>query len=282
MQTAIQDLRYGLRQLAKNPGFTAIAVITLGLGIGINATMFSLVSAVLLRRPPGSNPDQLAVVSGIDPGNAYQPDTATISIPNYLAWRDANHVFTEMAAADEYRRSSLTGQNESESLPSAAVSANYFEVMGVAAQMGRTFVSGEEQSGQDHVVVLSQTLWERRFGSDPSIVGRTIRLNRENYNVIGVMPASFRLIGFLPELWTPLVIAPDDRTAAAHKDRPLYLFGRMKPGVTIEQVRSEFATLAHRAEQEFPESEKGWGATARTLPDFLVYGFGIRAGLAVM
>jgi len=257
MQTAIQDLRYGLRQLAKNPGFTAIAVITLGLGIGINATMFSLVSAVLLRRPPGSNPDQLAVVSGIDPGNAYQPDTATISIPNYLAWRDANHVFTEMAAADEYRRSSLTGQNESESLPSAAVSANYFEVMGVAAQMGRTFVSGEEQSGQDHVVVLSQTLWERRFGSDPSIVGRTIRLNRENYNVIGVMPASFRLIGFLPELWTPLVIAPDDRTAAAHKDRPLYLFGRMKPGVTIEQVRSEFATLAHRAEQEFPESEEG-------------------------
>jgi putative ABC transport system permease protein len=282
MQTAIQDLRYGLRQLVKNPGFTAIAVITLALGIGINATMFSLVSAVLLRRPPGSDPDRLAVVSGIDPGNAYQPDTATISIPNYLAWRDANHVFTEMAAADEYRRSSLTGQNESESLPSAAVSANYFEVMGVAAQMGRTFVSGEEQSGQDHVVVLSQTLWERRFGSDPSIVGRTIRLNRENYNVIGVMPASFRLIGFLPELWTPLVIAPDDRTAAAHKDRPLYLFGRMKPGVTIERVRSEFATLAHRAEQEFPESEKGWGATARTLPDFLVYGFGIRAGLAVM
>lgn len=282
MQTAIQDLRYGLRQLVKNPGFTAIAVITLALGIGINATMFSLVSAVLMRRPPGPDPDRLAVVSAIDPGSAYQPDTATISIPNYLAWRDANHVFTEIAAADEYRRSSLTGQNESESLRSAAVSTNYFEVMGVTAQMGRTFVSGEEQSGQDHVVVLSHTLWERRFGSDPSIVGRTIRLNRENYNVIGVMPASFRLIGFLPELWTPLVVTPDDRTAAAHKDRPLYLFGRMKPDVTIEQVRAEFATLAHRSEQEFPDSEKGWGATARTLPDFLAYGFGIRAGLAVM
>jgi len=282
MHTAIQDLRYGLRQLVKNPGFTAIAVLTLALGIGINATMFSMVSAILLRRPPGTDPDHIAVVSGIDPGNAYQPDAATISVPNYLAWREANHVFTEVAAADEYRSASLTGQHESESLRSAAVSTNYFNVLGVAAQMGRTFVAGEDQNGQDHVVVLSHALWERRFGSDPSIVGHTVRLNRENYNVIGVMPASFRFIGFLPELWTPLVITPDDRTAAAHKDRPLYLFGRMKPGVTIKQARSEFATLAQLAEQEFPESEKGWGAMARTLPDFLVYGFGIRAGLTVI
>src|SRR5215475_1223197 len=282
MHTAIQDLRYGLRQLVKNPGFTAIAVVTLALGIGINSTMFSMVSAILLRRPPGTDPDHIAVVSGIDPGNAYQPDAATISVPNYLSWREANHVFSEVAAADEYRSASLTGQHESESLRSAAVSTNYFNVLGVSAQMGRTFVAGEDQSGQDHVVVLSHALWERRFGSDPSIVGHTVRLNRENYNVIGVMPASFRFIGFLPELWTPLVITPDDRTAAAHKDRPLYLFGRMKPGVTIKQARSEFATLAQLAEQEFPESEKGWGAMARTLPDFLVYGFGIRAGLTVI
>ena len=282
MHAAIQDLRYGLRQLLKNPRFTAIAVITLALGIGINATMFSLVSAILLRRPPGPHPDRVAVVSGIDPGNGYQPDTATISVPNYLAWRESNHVFTEMAAADGYRTISLTGQHESESLRSAAVSPNYFDVLGVAAQMGRTFVAGEDQSGQDHVVVLSHALWERRFGSDPSIVGRTIRLNRENYTVVGVMPASFQMIGFLPELWTPLVITPDERTAAAHKDRPLYLFARMKPGVTIEQARSEFATLANRAQQEFPESEKGWGAMTRTLPDFLVYAFGIRAGLAIM
>ena len=281
MHTAIQDLRYGLRQLVKNPGFTATAVITLALGIGINVTMFSMVSSVLLRRTPGSNPERVAVVSGIDPGNGYQPDTATLSIPNYLAWREANHAISEMAAADEFHSASLTGQHESESLRSAAVSANYFDVLGVTAQMGRTFAAGEDQSGQDHVVVLSHQLWERRFGSDEAIVGKTIRLNRENYNVIGVMPASFRLMGFLPELWTPLVITPDDRRAAAHKDRSLYLFGRLKAGVTIEQARSEFATLAHLAEQQFPESEKGWGATARTLPDFLVYGFGIRAGLAI-
>lgn len=282
MHTAIQDLRYGLRQLVKNPGFTAIAVITLALGIGINATMFSMVSSILMRRPPGPDPDRVAVVSGIDPGNGYQPDTATLSIPNYLSWREANHVFTAVAAADEFRSASLTGQQESESLHSAAVSVNYFDVLGISAQMGRTFITGEDQNGQDHVVVLSHQLWERRFGADPAIVGHTIRLNRENYTVIGVMPASFRLIGFLPELWTPLVITPDDRTAAAHKDRPLYLFGQMKPGVTVAKARSEFATLAHIAEQEFPESEKGWSAMVRTLPDFLVYGFGIRAGLAII
>jgi putative ABC transport system permease protein len=282
MQTVLQDLRYGLRQLVKNPGFTAVAVITLALGIGINSTMFSMVSAILLRRPPGRQPDRIAVVTGIDPGNGYQPDTATVSIPNYLAWREANHVFTAMAAADEFHTTSWTGQHESESLRSAVVSANYFDVLGVIAQVGRTFSLGEDQSGQDREVVLSHELWDRRFGSDPSVVGRTIRLDRETYTVIGVMPASFRLMGFMPELWTPLVITPDDRTTAAHKDRPLYLFGRLKPGVTVEQARAEFVTLARTAEQDFPESDKGWGAMVRTLPDFLIYGFGIRGGLAVI
>src|SRR6516225_8876901 len=109
MDTIVQDLRYGMRQLMKNPGFTAVAVITLALGIGINA------------------------------GNGYQPDTATVSVPNYLAWREGNHVFSEMAAADEYRSASLTGQQESESLRLAAVSANYFNVLGVTAELGRTF-----------------------------------------------------------------------------------------------------------------------------------------------
>jgi putative ABC transport system permease protein len=282
MHSVIQDLRYNIRQLVKNPGFTATAIVTLALGIGINSTMFSMVSAILLRRPPGRQPDRVAVVTGIDPGNGYQPDTATVSIPNYLAWREANQVFSGIAAADEYHTASWTEQHESESLRSAAVSANYFDVLGVTAQMGRTFSPGEDQSGENHEVILSHELWERRFGSDPSVVGRTMRLDRENYTVIGVMPSSFRLIGFLPELWTPLVITADDRTAAAHKDRPLYLFGRMKPGVTVEQARAEFATLAHRAEEEFPDSDKGWGAMVRTLPDFLIYGFGIRGGLAVI
>jgi putative ABC transport system permease protein len=282
MDTIVQDLRYGMRQLLKNPGFTTIAVMTLALGIGINATMFSMVSAILLRRPPGRDPDRVAVVTAINPAAGFQADNSTLSVPNYLAWKEGNHVFSEMAAADEFRSASLTAQHESEVVPSAAVSANYFNVMGVDAQQGRTFRAGEDQSGQDHVVILSHQLWERHFGSDQTVVGRTIRLNRENYTVIGIMPASFRLLGFLTDLWTPLVFTPAEHAAAARKDRSLYLFARMKPEATLEQAGAEFATLAHRAEQDFPDSEKGWGAKVRTLQDFLVYGFGIRGGLAVI
>ena len=282
MDTIVQDLRYGLRQLVKNPGFTTIAVVTLALGIGINATMFSMVSGILLRRPPGREPERVAVVSGVDPASGFQADNSTVSAPNYLAWRDSNHVFSEMAAADEYRSASLTTQRESEAIRSAAVTANYFNVLGVTAQMGRTFTSNEDQRGQDHVVLLSHELWQRRFGGDASIVGRSIRLNREDYNVVGVMPTDFRLLGFMPELWTPLTIAAGDQTAAARKDRGLYLFGRMKPGVTIDQANAEFSTLANRAAEAFPDSDKGWGAKTRTLPEFLIYGFGIRGGLAII
>ena len=189
MDTIVQDLRYGIRQLIKNPGFTSIAVITLALGIAVNATMFSLVSSIMLRRPPGREPDRVAVVTGINPAAGFQSDNSTLSVPNYLAWRQANNVFSEMAAADQFNTASVTEQRESEAVSSAAVSANYFNVLGVTAQLGRTFSPGEDQSGQDHEVILSQELWARRFGS-ASIIGRTIRLNRENYTVIGIMPAN--------------------------------------------------------------------------------------------
>jgi putative ABC transport system permease protein len=161
------------------------------------------------------------------------------------------------------------------------VSPNYFRVLGVSPQLGRTFEAGEDQPGRDHVIILSHDLWERQFGSDASLIGRTIRLNRENYTVIGVMPASFRLLGFPPQLWIPLVLT-QDQTAAARTNRSLRVFARLKPGVALEQARAEEVTLARSAEESFPDTEKGWGAAVRTLPDFLVYNFGIRSGLAVM
>ena len=282
MGTMVQDLRFALRQLRKNPGFTSIAVLTLGLGIAVNATMFSLVSAFLLRRPPGREPERIAVVSTIDPAQGFQADASPVSVPNYLAWREANHVFADMAAANEYRTVSLTLQQQAEAMRSSAVSPNYFTVLGVTAQLGRTFAAGEDQAGQDHVVILSHELWERRFGFDPSVIGRTVRLDRENYTVIGVMPATFRLLGYSAQLWTPLVLATADQTAAARRDRWLRLFARLKPGVTLEQAKAEFATLARQSEESFPETEKGWGATVRTLPDFLIYSFAIRNALAIM
>jgi len=280
METIVQDVRYGLRQLRKSPGFSAIAVLTLALGIAVNATMFSLVSAFLLRRPPGLHPERVAVVTSVDPAQGFQADASPVSVPNYLAWREGNHVFADMAAADEYRTVSLTSQRKSEALRSAAVSPNYFSVLSVTPQLGRTFQAGEDQVGQDHVVILSHEVWERGFGSD--VVGRTIRLNREPYTVIGVMPASFRLLGFTPQLWTPLVLTPDEQTAAARTDRSLFVFARLRSGVSVEQARAEMITLARRAEENFPRTEKGWSAAVRTLPDFLVYDFGIRSALAVI
>jgi predicted permease len=282
LRSVISDCRYGLRQLRKNPGFTTVAVLTLALGIAVNATMFSLVSAFLLQRPPGREPERVAVVTSVSPTQGFESDANPVSAPNYLAWREANHIFTDIAAADEHRAVSLTSQGKPEALRSAAVSPNYFSVLGVSLQLGRFFSDGEDQPGRDHVVILSHALWERHFGSDVSVIGSTIRLNRENYTVIGVMPASFRLLGFTPQLWTPLVLTPADQTAAARKDRSLLLFARLKPGVAIEEARAELATLARRAAEAFPDTEKGWSAAVRTLPDFLVYAFSIRSALGIM
>jgi predicted permease len=288
LEVLLQDLRFGTRMLWKNPGFTAVSTVTLALGIAVNATIFSMVSAFLLRRPPGREPDRVAVVSSINPAASFLADENPVSAPNYLAWREANHVFADAAAADEFRTVNLTSQgltgtaSQPEALRSAAVSPNYFSVLGVSPQLGRTFADGEDQPGRDHVVILGQELWERHFGSDTSILGRTIRLNREDYTVIGVMPSSFRLMGFTPQIWTPLVLTAADQTAAARKDRSLYMFTRLKPGVTLEQARAEMIALGRRAEENFPETEKSWGVAVRTLPEFLIHGFGIRNGLAVM
>jgi putative ABC transport system permease protein len=281
MLTIWQDLRYAFRMLAKKPGFTVVAVVTLALGIAINSTMFSLVSAYLLRRPPAHDPERVLVVSSVNPAAVFQPDAYPVSAPNYLAWRDANHVFTQMAASDDYRNVGLTVQGQSEALNSAAVSPNYFTFLGVSPALGRTFLDGEDQPGRDHVVVLSHQLWVRRFGSDPDIVGHTVRLNRENYVVAGVMPASFALLGRAQQLWTPLVLSAADQTASARKDRSLRLLGRLKAGATLDEARAEFTSLGRRAEENYPETEKGWGISVRTLPDFLTYDFGIRAGLGI-
>ena len=281
-ESFLADLRYGLRTLRKNPGFTAVAVLTLALGIAVNATMFSLVSAFLLRRPPGRDPEHVAVVTSLNPAQGFLPDANPVSAPNFITWREANHVFADMAAADENRTVSLTSQGQPQALRSAAVSPNYFSVLGVSPELGRAFSDGEDQQGRDHVVILSHDLWERQFGSDASLIGRTIRLSREDYTVVGVMPESFHLLGFTPQLWTPLVLTAADQTTAARKDRSLYLFARMKPAVTIEEARAELVTLAHRAEENFPETEKGWGAAVRPLPDFLIHSFGIRTALVIL
>jgi putative ABC transport system permease protein len=277
-----QDLRFGVRTLARNPVFTVVSVATLALGIAVNATMFSLVSAFLLHRPPGRDPERIVVVTAINPAATFQPDLNPISAPNYLAWRESSESFEGTAAIDAYRTVSLTEQKRSESLRSAAATPSYFKVMGVAPEIGRAFTSEEGQAGHDHVVILSHELWERRFGADPSILWHPIRLNREDYDVVGVMPANFRMIGYTEQLWTPLVLNVGDQSAKAHNERSLRMFARLKAGVTLEQARAEMATLAQRTSQAFPETDKGWGAMARALPDYMVHDLGVAGALAVL
>ncbi|MGB6690741.1 MAG: ABC transporter permease [Terracidiphilus sp.] len=276
------DVRFAIRQLIKSPGFTLTAVVTLALGIGVNATMFSLVSAFLMPHVPGRDPRSVVVVSSVNPDQSFLPDVNPVSAPNYLAWRADRRVFAEMAAADEFRTASISGKEQPEAIQYAAVSPNYFGVLTVSPVLGRTFLAGDDQPGRDHLAILSHGLWERRFGSDPSVVGRTIRLNREDYIVVGVMAADFNLMGVTPQLWTPLTLGPADKTAEARKDRSLYLFAKLAPGVTLPQARAEMKILAHQAERDFPATEKRWGAAVRTLPDFLVYEFDIRNALVVI
>lgn len=276
------DLRFALRQLVKAPGFTATAVLTLSLGIAVNATMFSLISAFLLGHLPGRNPQEVVVVSSVNPYSGEHADTNLVSAPNYLAWRGDTNLFNEMAAADEFRTVGLTGDGQPETIQYAAVSPNYFQVFGISPQLGRSFTNDEDQPGRSHVVILSHGLWEARFGSDPGIIGRAIRLNREEYSVIGVMPEDFRLIGFVPQLWTPLVLSAADQTAAARKERSLYLFARLARGITLPQACSKLKMLAKTVEADYPEIEHGWGASARALPDFLVYNFRISTALGII
>ncbi len=306
MDTLRNDLRLAFRNLLKNPGFTFVAVLTLALGIAVNATMFSLVSAFLLRRPPVDDPGRIVVVSTVDPGRAFQPDATRVSTPNYLAWRAANDVFAEMAAVDESRRVSLAAAENPaqaerpatagesvtagaaasagapESIYADVVSQGYFHLIGVSPRLGRAFADEENQAGRDHVIILSHALWQRRFGGDPAVLGRAVRVNRENYTVIGVMPASFKLMGSPVEAWLPLVIQSADSSAAARRDRWLLVMGRLKPGKTLADARAEFTTFGRRTAEQFPETEKGWGVAVRTLPDFLIYDFSIRSALAIV
>ena len=280
----VSDSRFAWRQLRKSPAFAVITVLTIALGIAINAAMFSLVNAFVLSRPLVHDPERIAVITSVSPTEGFQSDAMAVSVPNYLAWRDASRSFSAMAAADENRSVNLASQGPAQAVPSAAVTPNYFSVLGVAPELGRVFSEGEDQPGRDHVVVLSHELWEHRFLADALLLDgtRTIRLNRENYTVIGVMPASFRLLGFTTQLWTPLVLSESDRARAARKDRSLYLFARCKPEATLGEARAEVTALAQLAGENFPESEKGWGAKLRTLPDFLIYTFGFRSGAALM
>ncbi len=245
-----KDLRYGLRTLLKNPGFTLIAVITLALGIGANTAIFSVVNTVLLRPLPYPQPERLiriwraASTTGLNPHN--------LSIPDYREFRDNCRSCEQMGAY--YSGSvNLLGRDEPERIEGVIVTANLFPLLQAPPMLGRSFLPSEEQFGQHRVVVLSHGLWRRRFGSDPGIIGQALTLDDESHTVIGVMPADFQFPNRGIELWRPMAFAPSDRMDT-RANSFTSVIARLRPGAAMEQARTEIEAISRRLEQEYKEN----------------------------
>jgi predicted permease len=264
MTTLIQDLRYGLRMLAKNPGFTAVALMALAIGIGANTAIFSVVNGVLLRPLPYAEPGRLMLVYE----RSREFSQMSVSYPNFLDWRRENHSFTDMAAyrGDDFN---FTGSGQPEHLGGEFVSASLLPILGVNPLLGRNFLPQEDRQGEGGVVMLTYGLWKRRFGADPNILGKTMTLNGRNYNVIGVLPSEFRFRG-QAELYVPLAqwssVELNDRETHAE----LAVVGRLKPDVTMAAAQAEMTSIGRALAQQYPKANAGHGVTVVEMKDAMV------------
>jgi putative ABC transport system permease protein len=247
----LQDVRFALRTLAKSRGFTLVSLLTLAIGIGANTAIFSFVDAVLLKPLPYADADRIVRVLEKPP----RGDRNGISTLTYLDWAHQNTVF-EYMAAQSGANLTLTGQGEPIQLNGGMVSAHYFDIFGMKAVIGRTFAPDEDQLGKEHVAVLSHMLWESRFGSDPTLIGRTIRLNNEPYTVIGILPAGSSFDRAFNQIWLPLAFKPENMTRNFHW---FGSFAKLKPGVTLKQAQLQMDAIGARIAAQYPDSNKGWG-----------------------
>jgi putative ABC transport system permease protein len=258
-----QDLRYAVRTLRKQPTFVLAAVLTLALGIGANAAMFSVVDGALLRPLPYDHPEQIVSMDEQSPDGTLN---GGVSTANFLDWRAGSTSFAAMAAVRRINMT-LVGRGEPLILSGERVSASYFDVWGTQPAIGRTFELGEEVPGKDHVVVLSHRLWVTQFGADRSLVGRTLTLNSEPYTVIGVMPEGSKFDRTSALFWRPLAFSDAERTRHV---RWFSVVGRLKPDVTLQRARAEMDTIGVRIGRDYPESNKGWGVSLERLADVIV------------
>ncbi|OLE15006.1 MAG: hypothetical protein AUI36_38415, partial [Cyanobacteria bacterium 13_1_40CM_2_61_4] len=259
-------MRYGLRSLLKRPGFTAVALIALALGIGANTAIFSLVNAVLLRPLPFAEPDRLVWMWGNIRNSSSR---ASVSPLDFLDYRKQNTTFEQFAASFGIPLAlNLTGNGEPERLSAAAVTGNYFQALGVKPALGRTFLLENESPGRDQVAVLSYGLWQKRFGGDPAIVNKTVTLDGKTCEVIGVMPRDFSFL-LSAELWIPINfdLSPGMKQRKAHFLRPI---GKLKAGVTLAQAQADTDTIARRLEEQYPDTNKGWNLRLVSLQEQIV------------
>ena len=269
-----QDIRFGVRMLVSRPGFTALAVLILALGIGANTAMFSLVHGVLLKPLPFHEPGRLVQLWETNPLRKWTH--ATASPANLLDWRSRNRVFEDIAfypGMDDktpmYANGTVAAaDSDPERLRTVQVSTNFFTVLGVSPSLGRGFEPAESQTGRHRVLVLSDALWRSHYKADPAIVGRNITINGRPFQVVGVMPAAFRFPAADVQGWVPFVMSPE----VAQLRRPHYLrpIGRLKPGVTIEQARADMTAIAGALEREYPDTNTQMGVGLGPLQDFVV------------
>src|SRR5262245_10498393 len=274
MRTLLQDFRYGLRILLKNPGFTAVAVVTLAVGIGANTAIFSVVNAILIRPLSYPDSDRLVMVWNKYPKMGLPK--AGLSGPDFADRRDQNRVFEQLGVYADANLN-LTGGGDPERIQGVRVSAGVFPSLGVPAAIGRLFLSAEDRPGGEPVVIVSDGLWKRRFGADPSLVGRSVTVNGISHTVVGVMPAGFSFPSPRTEMWVPLALATEELDPARRGNEFLQgAIARLKPGVTLQQAQKDMDRITSTILDTLPNAAReyfagaGWGAVVVPLKEQVV------------
>src|SRR5437879_3118141 len=272
----MNHLTFALRQLRKSPGFTFVAVLTLALGIGANTAIFSIVNAVLLRPLPYPNADRIMVLNeSSGPGQDY-----SVALPDYFDWQRDNTVFKHLACTHkESRNLSGSPARDPERSSCASVTRNFFNIVGLPPEIGRTFSEDEDKVGAPSVVVISDRLWQRAFNRDPSVLGRSITLHDQNYTVIGVMPPQMTSPQDT-DVWLSMMRRSNNPAWMDRSHHPMiYVWGKLKSGVTVDQARTEMKGIAARLEKTYPDTNGGETAVVTPLLDNLVGKYRTNLGL---
>jgi putative ABC transport system permease protein len=274
MESLLKDIQYAIRMLSKHRAFTAIAVIALALGIGANTAIFSVVNAVLLRPLPYADPDRLVLLWENNPTIQIGFDLLPASAGNFVDWKNQGQSFDSVCAFDT-APFNLSGADTPDQILGVRVSEGFFEMLGARPAMGRTFLPEEDRDGSNRVIVISQGLWKRRFGSDPGIVGRGLTLNSQVYTVVGVMPEGFNYpkatdlpsyfqLPAQTDLWTPIALTGEQISRRGNHNYAV--IARLKPGVAPAQAQEEMNSIAARQAEQYREN-KGWGVTVLSLEE---------------